>query len=221
MAKEEKKEVKIIMFPEGRVINHSLFELDKYNEEAKPKYTLEVAFEPDDLTARVNDADSIEDELAFAGEDEWGAKFVEKFDAGATIVPFKNGDEMAAKREEAGKPGDAYKGKTVIRFNTIYNKDGVEGPGGAAVFLPDTSPVTAMTKGEVYQGCYGIVAATIWCYKDERTGKYAQKFYLSAFQKTRDGEKLVTARDHSKLFKPVGRSSAGTAEGGGRRTRKG
>lgn len=221
MAKEAKKEVKIIMLPEGRVINHSLFEKDAYNDKSTPSYKIELAFDPADLTARVNDGDSIEDELAFAGEDEWGEKFTAKFDNGGTITPFKDGAAMAAKREEAGKNGDAYKGKTVIRANTIYNKDGADAPGGAAVFLPDLTEVNAMNKGEIYPGCYGIAAVTIFCYKDEDSGKYAQKFYLRAFQKTRDGEKLATGTDKSKLFKPVGRSSAGAAEGGGRRARKG
>lgn len=221
-AKEEvKKERKVIVFPEGRLINHSLFEKDQYDDKSTPSYKIEVAFDPDALIKSPGEnVPSIEDELYFAGEEEWGEKFTAAFEAGNTVVPFLDGNVLAEKRKAKGKPGDAYAGKLVVRANTIYNKDGQDGPGGVQVFGPDVAAITTLNKDQVYQGCYGVLAATIWCYRDEKTNEYAQKFYLSAFQKTRDGEKLVSTRDHSTLFKPLA-GAAGAAAAGGTRRRRG
>ncbi|KKM18295.1 hypothetical protein LCGC14_1667070, partial [marine sediment metagenome] len=54
---------------------------------------------------------------------------------------------------------------------------------------------------------------------DDNRGNHALMFYLLAFQKTRDGDPLISARDHSELFKAVGRDQDGGT--GGRRRRKG
>ena len=49
-------------------------------------------------------------------------------------------------------------------------------------------------------------------------GKDGVNLYLQGFQRTRDGEHIVSAADTSQLFKPVGREKgAGT----GKRARKG
>jgi len=223
MAKQEtKKEVKVIMLPQGRVINHSLFAPDQYDEKAAPRYTVELAFDPALLMDRPKDGDSIEDELVFAGNEEWGDKFETLFEEGKTIAPFLDGNGLAAKREEKGKPGDAYKGKLVIRAATQFDKNGNQckmgDTAGVHVYGPDAEPINAMNREELYQGCHGIAAVTIWNYTDERTGKKGQKFFLKAFQKTEDGEKLVTPSDPGKLFKPIGRA-AGKAEGGSGRRR--
>lgn len=227
MAKEktEKKEVKTIMLPVGRIINHSLFTPDQYDEKAAPRYTVELAFDPEALLDRPKDGNSIEDELVFAGVDEWGDKFETLFEEGKTIVPFLDGDKLAAKREENGKPGDAYKGKLVIRAATQYDKNGNQckmgDTAGIHVYDMEAAPITAMNRDEIYQGCYAIAAVTIWNYTDERTGSKGQKFFLKAIQKADDGEKLVTPSDPSKLFKPLGRKAGGEEGGSGRRSRKG
>jgi len=98
------------------------------------------------------------------------------------------------------------------------------------VFGPDTSEIAIANQSEIYQGCYGIAAITIKAYVKVGTNgdpdRHALTFYLSAFQKTKDGERLVSSSDHSKLFKAVGRAKPkeggedGGAEGG-RRRRKG
>lgn len=223
MAKTEKKEVKNILLPEGRLINHSLFTPDKYNDEAKAQYKVELAFDPAQLTERPKDGDSIEDELVFAGEEEWGEKFGDLFDAGKTIVPFLDGDELAARRADKGKAGDAYKGKLVIRANTIFDKNGNEcqlgDTTGTHTYGPDAEPLAAMQRDQVFQGCYGIAMVTIWNYLDERSGKKGQKFFLKAFQVTRNEEelRLATPSDPGKAFKPIGRKPAAEGDSGRRK----
>lgn len=213
----EKKEVQVFILPEARVINCSLFERDIYKDpqtgrEGNPSYKIELAFDPD----TVEGEGTFEDALIDYACDQWGDDAEDDWANGEIGTPFLDGDRLAKRREEKDKPGDAYKGKLVLRTHTIYNKDGVDGAGGISVYGPDLSEITIMNKGEIYQGCYGCVAVTINHYVDSKTGQNMLMTYLSAFQKTKDGEKLVTPRDYSKLFKPVGRPA--TAK---RRSRKG
>ena len=208
------------VLPEGLLVNHSLFERDAYanpqgGEPGKPKYKVEIAFDP----AQVTGEGTIEDKMADAIAAKWGENAANDFLEGKAgfVDPRLDGGELARRRAERGKEGDAYSGKMVIRADTTFNRDGVEGPGGTHVYGPDTAPIEAARQQEVYQGCFGCAAVTIHAYetdgKNERglTIKLkALKFYLAAFQKTRDGERLVQAQDRSTLFKPV----AGAASGG-------
>ena len=221
MATETKKQVEVFLTPEGRLINHSLFEKDQYNDQAVPQYKVEMVFDPKTVLGQAPEGSepTLEDRAIMAAVDKWGDVANDEFEKGTLILPFLDGDVLARKREAKEKPGDAYKGLTVIRANTIYNKDGVDGPGGIQVFAPDTSSIGAANRDLIYQGCYGVAALTAHCYVDERTGNHAVKFYLSAFQKTRDGDRLVSARDHSKLFRPIGRQAG--AEGGAAPARRG
>lgn len=202
MAKREENTVKIDTFtlPEGRVINHSLFKKDAFDDKSVPSYKIELAFDKD--SAEMAD---LEDMLLDAADQRWGAGAGDDPDL---VLPLLDGDKLAKKREKKGKQGDAYKGMIVIRSNTIYNLDGQDGPGGIQVFDADAAPIEPARQGEVYQGCYGIGAVNIGFYEDN-DGNNAIKLYLAAFQKTRDGERLVTASDRSTLFKPVGRENGG------------
>jgi hypothetical protein len=217
MAKTEVKEAKkIIVFPEGRLIHHSLFVMDQYDEKSTPSYKVEVAFEPKAILGPVESEDSpptIEEEVVAALVEAFGPDAEAAYDAGKVVRGWIDGDFLARKREAKDKPGDAYKGKLVVRSNTYFNRDSVKGgAGGIAVHAPDNNYITAANQSDIYQGCYGLLAATIDTYIDEKTGQYAIKFYLKAFQKTRDGEKLVSPQDTSKLFKPVGRPAAAVGE---------
>lgn len=222
MAKTETKEApKVHLLPPGRLINHSLFVKDAYvddkGREAVPSYKIEMAFEPGDV-----EGEGLFDELlAEAAVRHWGESAWDDFFAGKIKSPLLDGDKLAAKRERKGKPGDAYKGKKVLRAKTIYNKDGVDGPGGVQVFDEAVKEIGAGNMNEIYQGCFGQVAVTINCYEDN-DGDPAMSCYLSAFQKTGDGERLVTPKDHSTLFKPVGRTAAAAnGEAPARRRRAG
>ncbi len=214
MAKEK---AQVHLLPVGRLINHSLFELDQYipkkGQPGTPSYKVELAFDKGDLDVIHNAM------LDFANET-WGADAED-----GVVLPIKDGDAMAKKREKDGKPGDAYEGKDVLRANTIYNKHSEKGPGGIQVLNFDCSEIGPANRSEIYQGCYGIAAVTFSGWTDETTGNNAITLYLSAFQKTADGERLVTPKDHSKLFKPVGRKPAEEAPDGtttgGRSRRKG
>ena len=205
----------IVLLPEGRLINHSLFERSVFQKDeksapGKPMYTVEIAFDP----KQVSGEGTVEDKLADAIEAKWGATHAQNWldNKHGYWSPLHEGDEMAAKRAEKGKEGDAYKGLLVIRANTAFNKDGKEAPGGLAVYGPDATPIGVMQQDQVYQGCYGIAAVTIDTY-EAANGDKSVKFYLKAFQKTRDGEKLTAPRPNP--FKPV--EGAAPAEGVRRR----
>jgi len=191
---EKKTSVQQRLLPVGRVINHSLFRKEQFNEKATPSYKIELAFDKGELDDFHNQC------LDYANET-WGAGSED-----AVIIPIKDGDEMAAKRKKDGKPGDAYAGKDVIRANTIYNKEGDDGDGGIQVLNVDVSPIGPANASEIYLGCFGIAAVTFGNYQDQATGNNAITLYLAAFQKTADGDRLVTAKDYSGLFKPVGRA---------------
>lgn len=197
------KEKKVYLTPEGRLINHSLFELDQYiprkGTPGTPAYKVELAFPKGTLDDLFNKC------LDFAVE-EWGKGADDN-----VIVPIKDGDEMAEKRAKAEKDGDAYAGMDVIRASTIFNRDGQKGPGGVQVLDLDKSEINFATRAEIYQGCMGIAAISMSGYVDEKTGNNAITFYLEAFKKTGAGERLAVQKDLSALFTPVGRSES-TAE---------
>ncbi len=218
MAEEPKEEsLDVFTLPEGRLINHSLFVKDKYNEKSVAAYKLEIA-----ISATSEEIADLEEKLLDLADDQWGEGAGDNPDL---ILPLLSGNKLAEKRERKGKEGDAYRSMTVIRANTIFNKDGVDGPGGIQIFDEAAEAIPAARQGEIYQGCYGIAAVNVGFYEDERSGEPGIKFYLAAFQKTKDGDHLVTATDRSSLFKPTGRkpggaAGAGAAEGGKRRRRR-
>ena len=220
---DEKEPKPRFTLPEGRVINAHLFELDEFK--GQRAYRLEMAWPKD--TPGLLGSDSFEDDLYDAAKAEWGEEVAnDMFDNHfGLIVPFKDGDEMAEEREAAGKPGDAYKGMWVLRTKTIFNKDGQEyGPGGIQVWDEDVNPVQPVDRGKIYNGCMGCIAVSINPWHDDDAKQYDMpgerlSTYLVAFQKTGDGERLASAEDTSKMFKPVGRKAK--SDGGGRRGRKG
>jgi len=209
MAEEESK---VITLPEGRLIYHNLFIKDQFNEQATPQYKIEMAFDKGVLNDFYN-------KCLDAAVAKWGAGADEDKNL---IVPIKDGEARAAKRESAGKSGDAYIGKEVIRATSIFDRHGEDGPGGMAVYDLDLTPILITNQEAVYQGCFGEAAVTIGTYVDSTTGANALKLYLSAFHKTRDGDRLVAQTDHSTYFKPIGRPvNSGAAPGEGRRQRAG
>ena len=207
-----KKETVTLLLPEGRVINESLFEKDAYvdpktEKAGVPKYKVELAFDP----ATVTGQGTIEDDLINAACDEWGDSAEKEFLDGEIRSPFLSGDKLAKKREDKGKEGDAYKGKLVVRADTIFNINGQDAPGGIQVYDENVKAIGPAQRAAVYPGMFGQAAVVISCYLDN-AGDKAMKFYLSAFQKTKDGDKLVTSSDHSTLFKPVGKPVQGAGE---------
>lgn len=195
--------------PVGTVINSSLFEKEQYDETAKAAYKIEIAFERGAL-------DFVVDMLMDAADAEWGKGAGEDENL---IWPILDGDKLAEKREKKGKNGDAYKGKDVIRANTIYNLHGQDAPGGITIYHPDLSQMDMVTdRAEIYGGVQGSAGVTIGTYHDDRFDRNGMKFYLAAFQKTGDGERIGGNSDHSTLFNAVGRTEGAAS---GRRSRKG
>lgn len=218
MAKETKQ---VFLLPIGRLINEALFEKDAYvdartEKAGVPKYKVEIAFEPGDVTGE----DTFEDELIEAACTEWGDGAEKDFLNGKIRSPFIDGNKLAERREKKGKEGDAYKGKLVLRADTLYNLNGQDAPGGIQVFDENAKAIGPANRQVIYPGCMGIVAVTVHCYQDN-DGDPAMKCYLSAFQKTGDGEKLISSADHSTLFKPVGKpvEAAGDKPSTSRRAR--
>ncbi len=216
-----KQEVEPFTLPEGRVINCALFEKDVYTnpkgEAGKPSYKIEIAFDLEDVQGE----GTFEDKLIDFAVEKWGEGAEDDYLDRKIRSPFLEGDKLAKRREDNDKPGDAYKGKLVIRAHTLFNRDGRDGPGGIAVWDDgaggEVGPIEPMQADQVYPGCYGKIAVTIGSY-DNSGGDPCLMLYLSAFQKTRDGDRLLTPRDTSKLFEPVGRQKG---EASKRRTRKG
>lgn len=222
MAEEKQR----IPLPEGRVINCHLFEKDAYTDpktqqKGTPRYRIEMTFEPDEVIGE----GTIEDDLIEAALEEWPDMdendIIDQVDYKS---PLLDGDKLAKRRERKGKEGDAYKGKVVIRADTAFNKHGEDGPGGVEVYDENVEEITPANRHEVYPGCYGIPVVTISNYVDN-DGNPAQKFYLEAFQKTRDGDKLVTKQSAAGMFKPIGkkrksRKGGDDEESGGSRRRR-
>lgn len=223
MVTETKPKNDIFLLPEAQVLWHALFERDVYKDkdtgaEGKPKYGILLAADPNTVTGEGTIEDKLADAIAAMYGEAVADEFLRSPRPQDRISPLKNGDAWAKEKEAAGKEGDAAKGKIVFSADSIYNKDGKEGPGGFTVYGPDCSAITAATQDAVYPGCYGILAVTLHTYKDyPRKGDRGVKFYMSAFQKTRDGEVLKSASsDKSSLFKPVG-GAAAPSEGRRRR----
>jgi hypothetical protein len=211
-----KEPAEVIVLPRGRLIHHHFFERDQFNEQSAPRYTAEVAYNRGEL-------DDLFDKCLDFAVATWG-EGADAEDA-ELILPIKNGDDMAAKRETEGKPGDVYVGKDVIRANTIFNKDGDRADGGILVYAPNgKDKIGIVNRDEVYNGCAVILGITLSSYTTQ-DGKNAITFYLSAVQKADEGERINTGSNHDQLFqdqKPVGRqNSESKVEAGGRRRRAG
>lgn len=212
--KEPKKQFTL---PEGRMINGSLFDRDAFNEKDAPAYKIEVAIDPKLLTDEF--IDEILEEVAKQHKMDFD-EIADMYDSGDLKSPFLDGDKMASKRERKGKPGDAYKGKIVIRAKTIYDREGSpETNNGVMTYDEEVNEVKKVGgEGVFYNGCEVTAAVTVNAYETNE-GELAFSFYLVAVQKIADGEKLTSPADHSNLFKPVGRDKAGA--GATRRRRAG
>jgi hypothetical protein len=212
----DEKTVEVIGTPEGRLINGSLFEKETYTDdrgvEGTPAYKIEMAFDPEDVGG-------LETKVIEAAVEKWGPQAEQDYLDGKIRDPLKDGDELAAARVAKGKKGDAYEGKIVIRANTIWNKHGEDGPGGISVYKEDGATELVIGEyGTIFNGCMGVAALTVHAYDGIGGGQPGVKFYLSAFQKTGEGERLMGERDYSQVFKPVGRTEGATA---GRKKRAG
>jgi len=207
-----------ILTPVGRLINHALFEKDKFvdakGNEGKPSYKIEMAFDPDDLK-------DLEDAIVDACVTKWGASAEKDYDEGKINSPILDGDDLAAKRVAKGKQGDAYVGKLVIRASTQFNLDGQDAPGGVYVAGDDGNALDFTQRGTVYQGCMGMALIEVNCYDPiGRDGKPGVNLYLKGFQWTGEGERLVS-NSAAGAFKPVGRTASNDEGGSSRRRRAG
>ncbi len=193
MAKDKDKANDMVFLPEGRVINHSMFVKDEFK--GKTAYRLEQAFDE-------KHEDELYDMLFDAAEAIFGGNAQDDFEAGDLILPLKDGDKMARKREKNDKDGGAYEGMFVLRSKTNFNHEGQDAPGGIQVYDEAVERVQAANMGEIYRGCYGIAAVEFSGYEDD-DGVNAITVYLKAFQKTKDGDPIAGSADYSGLFKPT------------------
>lgn len=173
--------MKTFTLPAGRVINHSLFSKDKFNEAAKAKYNVEIAYPKGTL-------DAFNDFMLDVATDIWGKGADEDDDL---VLPIKDGDEMAAKKAENGKQGDAYEGMDVIRASTTFNANGDDAEGGVKVLdLDAKSLISPLEQDKVYRGCMMRAAVTVGTYTQNVTGFNAMNLYLKAVQKVGEGDRL-------------------------------
>ena len=98
MAREKEAKKKEILFFEGRMINGSLREKDKYNEKAVAAYKIEVA-----VKAGGPEDDRLWGALCDYAEDRWGAAGVKDLEDGIIVNPLLDGEKLALKRERRGK----------------------------------------------------------------------------------------------------------------------
>lgn len=226
-APQKKDPAEIFVLPEGRLINHSLFEMDAYKDPttgkvADPSYKVEIAYNPADVMGE----GKFEDKFLDAVEKAWPADLNDCLDflegkpaRNRWSRIFIDGNKMAADRAAKGKEGDAYKGKLILRAHSVFNKTGQKGTGGMPVHGPNLESIGIVegNTGEVFNGCYGHVAVTLGT--SEINGNRYVTAYLKAFQKTRgtDADRLAKGADTSSLFKPVGGGAAAPAEGRRRR----
>ena len=201
----DSKYTEAFTLPEGRVINESLFVKDAFNDKSTPAYKVEMAFDADS-----EEFADFQEMLYEAAESHFGREYED----GDLKLPILDGNKLAQKREKKEKDGSAYKGTLVVRASTIYNKNGENDSGGIQVLDADAEDLEPARKSEVYNGCYGVMAATVGFYETD-DGDDAIKLYLVAFQKTRDGDPLRSSSDRSGLFKPVNREA-----GEGKRQRR-
>jgi hypothetical protein len=213
---EEK--TKAFALPAGRLINESLFVKDVYKDEdgkeGTPKYKVELVFPKDTEGLRGEGTDAeptVEDKIYDAVVEEWGEKGADAFEAGEVRLPFIDGDVFAEDRVDRGKKGDAYVGNWIIRADTIYNLDGDIESGGISVYDEELEPIAPANRKLIYRGCEGIAGVTIYCYKDSVYKKKCVKFYLSAFQKSSDGERISSGGDKSSLFSKLGKEKKKTS----------
>ena len=198
--------------PIGRLVNGSLFEKDAYKDErgheATPSYKIEMAFDEVDIEA-------LENAVVEAAIAEWGAGAEQDYEDGIIRSPILEGDDLAKKRQEKGKSGDAYEGKVVVRASTIYNRHGEDAPGGVYVCDENAKELDFAERGKIYNGCHGIAALAPQAYSID--GRKGVTFYLQGFQFVKDGDPLRGV-DPSSLFTAT---VSAASEGKGRRRRGG
>ncbi len=208
----DKQEAVRISTPVGRLINNSLFEKDAFTDErgrdATPSYKVEMAFDPADL-------EDFEDAVVQAAIDFFGDGAEKDYEDGNILSPVRDGDDLAATREEKGKSGDAYKGMLVIRGHTLYNRNGEDAPGGVYVCGADATELDFADRGTIFNGSFGIANVTLAPYHGVAGGLPGVTLYLNGYQFVKDGDRLRGA-DPSSLFSPMmGKKS----EGKGRKRR--
>ena len=152
--------------PEARMINASLFARDifkdpKSGKEGDPEFKIELAFDPADLKGE----GTIEDEVINVACDEWGDD-AEKDVLEGRIFWYRDGDDMAEDRDSRGKPGDAYRGKLVLRAHSKYDSAGNEdGAGRIDIYDENGEYIETVNKDLIWNGCTVQVAVTLKAYE--------------------------------------------------------
>lgn len=237
MAKTEEAKLssKQVVIEDALLLVENVWERDVYKDkdtgaEGKPKYQVVVGFNPDTVFGE----GTIEDHLADVIAESYGNDVAEEFMIGGfdyskrrqdRITPFRDGTAIANDAKKEGKDREASRGLAVLAATSIFNKDGVEGPGGMRVLDMDLTELTGLDKAKVYAGCRVNIQCTFKAYKDyPRKGDRAVTCYLTAVQKIADGEPLRKSGGEGGatqlMFKAVG-GTGGAAATGERRRRAG
>lgn len=210
-----------IRLPEGLVTFPNLFEKDAYTPQGgqpgKPQYKNEMVYEWDDI-------EDVIDELLDIADKEWPDILDDyddidaAYDDDALILPFIDGTKYAKKRRRDKPEGkfDHYEDMALVRPHTEFNLHGANAPGGIQVLNAKIKPIDPMQASEIYPGCYGFMLVTPNCYMTN-DGDWGISFYLNAFQKSRDGERLFAQTDYSGAFDKLDTEEKGERRGRRRR----
>lgn len=187
---------RILITPEFRMSYPQLVQAKKFQNKGEPTFTLEMIYEPEDLskfqllddtTNKFLDVDVQQMVLAVI-KGKWGADSYDKEEWGRNW-PIKSGDIIANKRKGKGK--EALLGKKVIKCKAsaeyapelLYVEDGVT----KAINRGADSQLTK-AKSLFVGGFYGFAEVTCKAL-DTPQGKFVT-FYLNSIRLTREGERL-------------------------------
>ena len=215
---DEKKGNDAVTLPIGRLTFHSMFVRDVYKPkkgaEGEPMYKAEMVWHDADAIAAINDI------ILDVIEEEWGTLTDEEADeiiAGKSakfLSPLKSGDKYAAK--EPDKNREVYEGGFFLRTHTKFNKHGQPEVGGIMIYNESLEEVEATEQETIYGGQTGRLCVVPHTYIEEKTGNKCVTFFLTAYQRVADGDRLVSPRDYSSLFQKVEKSGGD----GSRRSRR-
>lgn len=194
---DEKKQLRSILTPEGRLSFPALFAPKAQS--SKPGSKLK--FQATILIPKGTDITALRELALEAGQVKFGAKFSrEKFGPqvigwpGGAKMPIRDGDDLVRNPSFENRP--EYRGHWVVACRND-NKPGIVGPD--AVVLID--------EKAVYAGSYGRAYITAFGYDQDNSKGVS--FSLQAYQKTRDGESFgASMPDATKVFQAAAGASA-------------
>lgn len=180
---EERQEV---LTPRFRASYANVWEPQKANESAVPKYSIVMLFDKsEDLSELKKLAEKTMVDFFTAEKAQTLLK------AGKMRSPFRDGDV-----EKSDK--DGYKNAIFVSASSVTRKPGIVGTKAG----PDGKPEAILSEAEFYSGCYA--RATVTCYGYDKNGNQGVAFGLRNIQKLADGEHFGGGKAAEDSFDAIG-----------------